>query len=110
VPAAPEPQPDLCARADRAAPDRRARAWSASSGSAMGLVEDRGHRRPRRPDRARSRSPARCMLQTVPEGNPNYDNCRENAARLQDAGNRRRSRCRTFPTRRSKGRPSPAAT
>jgi agmatine deiminase len=30
--------------------------------------------------------PGEVMLQTVPEGNPNFDNCRENLARLEEAG------------------------
>jgi agmatine deiminase len=51
----------------------------------LGLVEDRdtdGH-----VDLiAAFTKPGEVLLQTVPEGNPNYDNCRENAARLQDAG------------------------
>jgi agmatine deiminase len=51
----------------------------------LGLVEDRdtdGH-----VDLiAAFTKPGEVLLQMVPEGNPNYDNCRENAARLQDAG------------------------
>ena len=30
--------------------------------------------------------PGEVLLQTVAQGNPNFDNCRENVARLQDAG------------------------
>jgi agmatine deiminase len=30
--------------------------------------------------------PGQVLLQTVPEGNPNFDNCRENVARLEAAG------------------------
>ena len=51
----------------------------------LGLVEDRdtdGH-----VDLiAAFTKPGEVLLQTVPERNPNYDNCRENVARLQDAG------------------------
>jgi agmatine deiminase len=51
----------------------------------QGLVEDRdtdGH-----VDLiAAFTKPGEVLLQTVAEGNPNFDNCRENVARLQDAG------------------------
>jgi agmatine deiminase len=51
----------------------------------QGLVEDRdtdGH-----VDLiAAFTKPGEVLLQTVPEGNPNFENCRENAARLQAAG------------------------
>jgi agmatine deiminase len=51
----------------------------------QGLVEDRdtdGH-----VDLiAAFTKPGTVMLQTVPEGNPNFDNCRENVARLEAAG------------------------
>jgi len=51
----------------------------------QGLVEDRdtdGH-----VDLiAAFTKPGEVLLQTVPEGNPNYDNCRENAQRLEAAG------------------------
>ena len=51
----------------------------------QGLVEDRdtdGH-----VDLiAAFTKPGQVLLQTVAEGNPNFDNCRENVARLQDAG------------------------
>jgi agmatine deiminase len=50
----------------------------------QGLVEDRdtdGH-----VDLiAAFTKPGEVLLQTVPEGNPNFDNCQENVARLQDA-------------------------
>ncbi|HEX4671123.1 MAG TPA: agmatine deiminase family protein [Solirubrobacteraceae bacterium] len=51
----------------------------------QGLVEDRdtdGH-----VDLiAAFTKPGKVLLQTVPEGNPNFDNCRENARRLEEAG------------------------
>jgi agmatine deiminase len=51
----------------------------------QGLVEDRdtdGH-----VDLiAAFTQPGEVLLQTVAQGNPNFDNCRENMARLQDAG------------------------
>ena len=51
----------------------------------QGLVEDRdtdGH-----VDLiAAFTKPGEVLLQTVAQGNPNFDNCRENVARLQDAG------------------------
>jgi agmatine deiminase len=51
----------------------------------QGLVEDRdtdGH-----VDLiAAFTKPGEVLLQTVAEGNPNFDNCRENARRLEDAG------------------------
>jgi agmatine deiminase len=51
----------------------------------QGLVEDRdtdGH-----VDLiAAFTKPGEVMLQTVPEGNPNFDNCQENVARLEAAG------------------------
>ena len=51
----------------------------------QGLVEDRdtdGH-----VDLiAAFTKPGEVLLQTVPEGNPNFDNCRENVARLEAAG------------------------
>jgi agmatine deiminase len=51
----------------------------------QGLVEDRdtdGH-----VDLiAAFTKPGEVLLQTVPEGNPNFENCRENAARLEAAG------------------------
>jgi agmatine deiminase len=51
----------------------------------QGLVEDRdtdGH-----VDLiAAFTKPGEVLLQTVPEGNPNFDNCRDNAARLEAAG------------------------
>ena len=85
VPAAPEPQPRPLARGDRGVAHR------ASGRRARRVAGRRGSWRTATPTATstssrRSAQPGRVLLQTVPEGNPNFERCEENRRRAQDAG------------------------